>query len=315
MNREISPALSSSALFAKSKIYMGRGLRAKNENNFDEYQLWASLALELLAKSSLSKQHPALVADPQHYKSLFSACGIPLSPDVKTITAKTLFERLSHITKQFDQRTQQFCIQQALRRNSEIHSGESPFSGMSPEQWEPKFWYAAQILLELQEKDLEQWLGADESQAPGQLLLETQNAIARVVETKINRASENFRQKYRSASEREKEIALSKREKPYGHSEGFDFTADHYQSHECPACGGGGILAGIQYHEEISEEQDLDDPFFEYIDVTYVVDEYVCLACDLHLLGFQEIHASTLPDGFWETEAREREFEPDYGND
>lgn len=315
MNREISPALSSSALFAKSKIYMGRGLRAKNENNLDEYQLWASLALELLAKSSLSKQHPALVADPQHSNSLFSACGITLSPDVKTITAKTLFERLSRIAKQFDYRTRQFCIHQALSRNSEIHSGESPFSGMSPEKWEAKFWHAAQILLELQEKDLEQWLGADESQAPERLLLATQDAISLVVETKIKNALEEFRKRYKSVSEQEKEIALSKKEKPYRHSEEFDFTADYYQSHKCPACGGGGILGGTQYHEEISAEQDLDDPFFEYVDVTYVVDEYVCLACDLHLLGFQEIQATGLPDELYNTVEREREFEPDYGND
>ena len=316
MNKEISPAFSSSTLFSKSKIYMGRGLRAKNKNDLDEYQLWASLALELLAKSSLSNLHPALVADPGHYQSLFSACGHSLSPDVKTITAKTLFERLSHISKKFDQRTQRFCEQQALRKNSEIHSGESPFSGMSPDAWETKFWHAAHILLELQEKDIEQWLGTDESQAPRQLLSETQNAIAMMVRTKIDHALDDFKIKHRNVSKRKKLIELSEQEKPWGHLERFNYSVDNHQLHKCPACSGTGVLGGTQYNEEISEKQESNDPFFEYVDITYLTGEYVCLVCNLHLQGSQEIHASTtLPGEFYVTEEREREFEPDYGND
>ena len=315
MNKEVSPAFSTDALFSKSKIYMGRGLRAKNVNDMEEYQLWASLALELLAKSTLSNLHPALVADPTHYQSLFSACGHPLSPDVKTITAKTLFERLLHISKKFDKRIQHFCEQQALRRNSEIHSGESPFSGMSPDAWEAKYWHAAHILLELQKKDLEQWLGADKSQAPKQLLSETQNAIAMMVKTKFDHALDDFRKEHKNESKRKEAIELSKKEKHWGHFERFNFFVDNYQLDECPVCGGDGVLGGTQYDEEISEEQDPDDPFVEYVDITYVTDEFVCLACNLHLQGSQEIHASTLPDEFYDTEEREREFEPDYGND
>ena len=75
---------------------MARGLRAKNEGVLDENQLWASLALELLAKSSLSNLHPALVADPTHYQSLFSACGHPLSPDVKTYMVSSRFARFDY---------------------------------------------------------------------------------------------------------------------------------------------------------------------------------------------------------------------------
>jgi hypothetical protein len=138
-------ALLPETLYSKSQVYIGRGLRAKNAGDLEEYQLWASLALELLAKSSLSDVHPSLVADPTHYQSLFAACGKPLSADVKTITAKTLFERLGHISQAFDTRLKTFCEQLALRRNSEIHSGESPFSGMLLEAWEKHFWYAIQV--------------------------------------------------------------------------------------------------------------------------------------------------------------------------
>ena len=315
MNNGINPAFSSSALFSKSKVYMARGLREKHNGVLDEYQLWASLALELLAKSSLSNLHPVLVADPTHYQSLFSACGHPISPDVKTITAKTLFERLSHISKKFDKRIQHFCEQQALRRNSEIHSGESPFSGMAPDAWEAKFWHAAHIILELQEKELEQWLDADESQAPKQLLLDTQTAISMMVQTKIEHALDDFKSKHKNNEKRKKLIEESKNEKPWRHHERFSYFVDNYQLHKCPACGAAGVLGGTKYDEEISEEQDPYEPFTEYVDVTYITDEFVCLVCDLHLQGTQEINASSLPDECFGTEEREREFEPDYGND
>src|SRR5258706_7746913 len=161
MKSATNPALEREALYAKSQIYIRRGLRAQAAVETEEYQLWASLALELLGKAALSKVHPALVADPNHYQSLFAACGRQLSPDIKTITAKTLFERLSHIEKSFDSRHQKFCEQMAIRRNAELHSGESPFSGMSAEIWEREFWGAIVIVLQMQDETLESWLGAE----------------------------------------------------------------------------------------------------------------------------------------------------------
>jgi len=37
------------------------------------------------------------VVDPTHWQSMFVAAGINVTTDVKTITAKTLFERLAHL--------------------------------------------------------------------------------------------------------------------------------------------------------------------------------------------------------------------------
>lgn len=90
MKPTTNPALDRDALYAKSQVYIRRGLRAQADKDTEEYQLWASLALELLGKAALAKVHPALVADPTHYQSLFAACGRQLSPEIKTIGAKTL---------------------------------------------------------------------------------------------------------------------------------------------------------------------------------------------------------------------------------
>src|SRR6266446_2822176 len=69
MNSTLNPALERDALYAKSQVYIRRGLRAQADNDTEEYQLWASLALELLGKAALAKVHPALVADPTHHQS------------------------------------------------------------------------------------------------------------------------------------------------------------------------------------------------------------------------------------------------------
>src|SRR5688500_1411823 len=90
-----------SALLGKSKAYIGRALRAKNAGELDEYQLWASLSLELLGKAALAHINPALVADPKETGSLLAACGIVTKQDVKSIPAHTLFDRLKHIEKTF----------------------------------------------------------------------------------------------------------------------------------------------------------------------------------------------------------------------
>jgi len=315
MSRNTHLALLPEALYSKSQVYIRRGLRAKNAGELEEYQLWASLALELLAKSSLSCVHPALVADPQHFESLFAACGRTLSPNVKTITAKTLFERLGHISKEFDKRLQKFCEQIALRRNSEIHSGESPFSGMQADAWEKHFWYAVQVVLALQDKVLDEWLGAESSTDPKQLLIDAENAMHMAVQTRIENAKEDFEVQHRNKNKRDELIESSKYIRCWEHNDKFNICPDGYELNACPACNAMGILGGILWGEEVSDKFDPEDSFAEYVEKTFSVEEFFCITCGLHLAGKREMGVTELPEEFHEIEERELEFEPDYGND
>ncbi len=47
MPNDVFIAINGGALQAKSQVYIGRGLARKVDGDLDEYQLWASLALEL----------------------------------------------------------------------------------------------------------------------------------------------------------------------------------------------------------------------------------------------------------------------------
>lgn len=311
----MNPALSPDALYAKSQLYIRRGSRAKGDGEFEEYQLWASLALELLGKAVLANVHPSLVADPQHYESLFAACGREISPDVRTITAKTLFIRLGHIDKAFDARHQKFCEQVSLRRNAELHSGESPFSGMKPELWEREYWGAVVVLLEMQEENLEAWLSAYDAKAPAEIVEKANEARQWAVADRIKRAREDFVAKYKDLKQREKIIAQADNFRWWEQRAKIHLSPDGEQRQKCPACEANALLLGTVFQEEILDEVPDEESYMEVVEKHFSVEEFFCPACGLHLFGTDEIAAAKLTDVFTETEEREREFGEEYMNE
>ncbi len=316
----MNPALDREALYAKSQVYIRRGFRAQTPNDTEEYQLWASLALELLGKAALAKVHPTLVADPTHYQSLFAACGRQLSPDIKTITAKTLFERLVHLDNRFDARHKTFCEQMALRRNAELHSGESPFSGMLAEEWEKEFWGTVETILKMQDESLESWLGPEDSKAPAKVLEQAEKARQWIVKHRVSSCNEDFLKKYQNPKQRQEIVEDSKKQI------WKDQTWDGQDRCACPACLSVGFLGGTLRNEVvvamdegwggIGENGDsYVEPPTEEVEKTYTVEVFECPICRLRLFGAKEISAAELPSEFIQTEDRERVFEPDYGND
>lgn len=326
MKSTTNPALEREALFAKSQVYIRRGLRAQAARDVDEYQLWASLALELLGKAALSRVHPALVADPTHTESLFAACGRHLSADIKTITAKALFSRLTHIDKAFDSRHQKFCEQLSLRRNAELHSGESPFSGMSAEAWEREFWGAIETLLRMQAESLDSWLGAENAKVPTKILKQAKEALQWAVKNRIARCKEDFLKTHQDPKQRQQVINRSKFLQVFDGTRMILPGFDGFAREKCAACGSGAFLGGTLWNEEVIAAdpgyEHVDDqgnwwgePPSETIEKTFSTEEFICPTCGLRFSGTKEIAAADLPEDFVEREERIREFEPDYGND
>jgi len=311
--KKLLPALAPDALLGKSKAYIHKALLRKASDDLDEYQLWASLALELLGKAALANIHPALVADPTHSDSLFAACEVVIKVDVKTITAKTLFERLKHIISHFDEATSQFCLAIALRRNAELHSGDTPFKSMKLEAWEAKYWYATSLLLTQLDLSLDDWLGSDRSDAPKQIVKHAEQAKAQSTTIRIERASEAF--KKRPKAERERAIQDAASRQPYHYRDMFSLLSDHIWEVECPSCSGKAFIAGIQIGENIvGSHSDYGDAWDE-VETTYSAEQFRCPVCQLELEGTFEIEVAKLDTEHVETEQREMQFEPDYGND
>lgn len=82
----------------------------------------------------------------------------------------------------------------------------------------------------------------------------------------------------------------------------------------CPACKSRAFVSGVTIYEEVSDE---DDPETgeETVDITLGAEEFHCPSCELHLSSRDEIEAVELGVERTVTESRQREYEPDYGND
>lgn len=311
--KRVPPGLDSEALLGKSKFYVRKALLRKDSNDLDEYQLWASLALELLGKASLATIHPCLIADPQHSDSLFAASGIQITTDIKTISAHTLFERLRRIVPKFDEKAKDFCTNIALRRNAELHSGETPFRSMRLEAWEAQYWHASHTILDGMGSSLDDWLGASQAEVPREIVKHVTEAKQQAVQIRVERAKDGFLA--RKKAEREKILAESNFKKYYHYKDLFTMFCDEHWEYECPSCNGKAFLTGNKIGEEILDQYDDTDSAWEIVSKDYLAEQFHCPVCDLLLDGSEEIEAAGIDLSHSVKEEREMEYEPDYGND
>ncbi len=312
MPDDVFVAINGDALHAKSKIYIGRALSRKGAGDLDEYQLWASLALELLGKAALAIKHPSLVVDPTHWQSMFVAAGVNVTTDVKTITAKTLFERLAHLVPRFDKTVQKFCQDIAERRNAELHSADIPFRTMRLEAWEARYWHACDTILHQMGSSLEQWVGATDAKAPRELLDEASKALDAAVKLRVEAARDDFAAIKKA--DRERLATEAELREPEQQAGLFKSRYDEIWVESCPACKCRAFMTGEQTGEDISEEHD-EYSIWEVVDREFIGEEFRCPTCDLILVGNDEIDAGGLNSLYTDQQQRELEYEPDYGND
>lgn len=312
MHDNVFISINGNAIFTKSKVYISRALSRKSQDDLDEYQLWSSLALELLGKAALAHKHPSLVVDPTHWQSLFVAAGINVTTDVKTITAKTLFERLVHLVPRFDKTVQRFCLDIAERRNAELHSGDLPFKTMRLDAWEARYWHACDTILHQMESSLEQWLGATDAKAPRQLLLEAEKALDAAVKLRVEAA----KMKFEALKKGERENLVAEANQRQAHQQGnlFSNNYDEIWTVSCPACDCPAFMAGEQTGEDITEERE-QYAIWEIVSREFAGEEFQCPTCELALVGSDEISAASISYLHEDQQEREMEYEPDYGND
>lgn len=309
----VPTALDPDAIFDKAKLYIAKAFARKDAGDLEEYQLWASLALELLGKAALARIHPSLIADPTHSESIIAASGIKKFPDIKTITAKTLFERLQKIISHFDEKAKDFCTQIALRRNAELHSGEAAFGATRQDALEAKYWHACQIILDYMESSLDDWLGANQAQAPKAIIKHAAEAKQKAVTVRVSHAKEAFEAHKKNEQKRLLEEAKSC--EVFHYKNLFTLIGDHEWACQCPACGGKAFLAGIRVDEDVVETYGNEDGVWEQVEIYYSAEQFRCPVCRLTLDGSDEIEYANINTEHSEIEEREMEYEPDYGND
>ena len=311
MPEEVFIAINGEALHAKSKVYIGRAMARKAAEEFDEYQLWASLALELLGKAALAFRHPSLIVDPTNWKSLFVAAGVNVTTDVKTITAKTLFERLAHLVPRFDPVMHKFCMDISERRNAELHSADVPFRAMQLEAWEARYWHSCDTILRHMDSSLEDWLGAD-AEAPRQIVSEAAAASDAAVKLRVEAAKTWFFSLKKA--DREALAHAANAMMPIDQMPAFDAAFEEIWIEVCPACNRRAFVAGDQTGEDIKQDQD-EYAMWEIVEREFVGDEFRCPTCELFLLGSDELASAGIDYIHTDEVERGMDYEPDYGND
>jgi len=97
-----------------------------------ERPFWLSLALEFLARASLTKVHPALNADPEgDGLNLLYAFGFKLKGQPKSLPIHAVLLRLQRIIPEtFTEPRRTFCDFLSNERNKELHTCELPFDAL-----------------------------------------------------------------------------------------------------------------------------------------------------------------------------------------
>jgi len=309
---------SSDALWNKSRVFIERAIKARDNEDMAGFHLWAAIAIELLAKSALAHQHPVLIADPMDFKSLFAACGVKDAIDKHTITAKTLYDRLHYINNDFDDAIKKECMFLANRRNAELHSGESPTEGLDQRTWSPGMWKAASVLVTMLLRTLDDWVGPDEASRIKRVLADRSELLRQGVVARIARRSSEYRARFESnPRELEEAIARSQNRTP---PRAVLSGSDDYEEVECPSCRAKAWLMAYEGNSEVIDSgEEFDGPHdyyrWERVATTYYTEEFRCVECSLSLNGSEEIKFAGLATEFRREEDREPDYEPEYGND
>jgi len=286
--------------------------------SFDEQALWASLALELLAKAALARISPILIAEPtEEGTNLLASLGLTKGGEhFSSVRAKTIFSRCHRAFRPFDLKESSRFTQ---ARNEYLHGPGVPFLAIPPEVWWPKFWAQMDILVKSMDREMSDLVGPDREPIVDRHLSQNKKNIEDRTEVLIARARQRIAQ-HRAGTMTTRMVAE-------WNSAG-DLTAwmKYKTPQECPACGLDGVLEGDEEIERERErtvrtgetsydplEYDYDYPTFT---LTIGADHFSCPNCHLVLDRLEFIEQAGLPVVFEVERVEDSEYrEPEYGND
>lgn len=303
------------ALWVKAKLFINRAMDDDGIRSFDEQALWASLALELLAKAALARISPVLIAEPtEEGANVLAALGlIKGAGQFSSVRAKTVLARCHRAFRPFDLKEAAHFTE---ARNEYLHGPGVPFLAIPESIWWPKFWAQIDVLVNAMDRDMEDLVGPDREPLVDRHLAQNKKNIEDRTEALITRARQRLEQ-HRAGTMTSKMLAE-------WNSVG-DLTARlRYQAPgECPACERDGVIEGEDeldrehertvYVGEGLYEHDYDYPTFT---LTISTAYFSCPHCHLVLSRYEFIDQAGLPAAFEVQGVEDFDYrEPEYGND
>ena len=275
-------------LWSKACVYMQRALGEPRDSG--AFPFWASLALELVARSTLAHVHPALLADTSDRDGRNLVYAFGFTPTIKNFVPKSIptsevFSRCEGIVEGFTSELQKFCVGLATMRNEELHSGGLPFETFPNKLWLPRFYQACEALLKFQKKNLDDLLGKEEATAARHMLAAIADEGAKKVMKQIAHHTGTWNAKLKTEKETLRKRAALAAQPSLGHVV------------KCPACGCKALLTG----EEVRQLPPRLEDEFLVIQQIILPNKFVCAGCDLIIEGHSQLHAAELGGQFTNT--------------
>lgn len=264
-------------LWKKAKKYFERSFNSDRRS--EQFPLWSFLGLELLARATMAKIHPTLLADPQQGDNILHACGYPTGKKPpKSISIGAVFNRCTVIIPDFTEADFKYCMSILEKRNAELHSGELPLSSYRSSLWLPQFFKVCKILCESQGKTLIDLFGKKEAKTAKDMILVTLDKSQSEVRKLIKKHKDDF----------EKLDLKDRLEQLKKSEEKTRYVSGNKKKQKCPSCGANAIIDGeiVKYLEPVAAEDEIIESR------VCLPTKFKCICCGLAFNNHSEMYVS-----------------------
>lgn len=296
------------ALWVKAKLFLNKAMD-EDVHSFDERALWASLALELLAKAALARQSPLLIAVPsEDGTNVLIALGLVRGQArFQSVTAKTLYSRCERAFRPFSKAEAEKIT---YDRNEYLHGAAADFTAIPETAWWPRYWAQAVILVAACDREVDDLVGGSRATVVLGHLEKNKENVKHRTQMLLGRAKQR-RDQYEAGT---LPARVAREWQP-----GALTTAGLKYLHDetCPACEDLGVVEGNDVIDEKIEYEQIDEDDFCVIVALTVASEYFsCPHCGLVLDDYQVLEEAGIKTTFHaERDGRDIPWEGEYGND
>ncbi len=154
--------------------------------------------------------------------------------------SKTIFLRLQIIIPEFTEDNEKFCQSFINMRNEELHTGTPIFDELSTSVWLTDFYKAIKVLLNFQNKTLEEFLGKNEADIANQMIEENKEELISKVKQKVAK----YRDVFSELEDEEKKERCDNSEKKMIEYIVKESLFKKHKKVACPSCNNEALLIG-----------------------------------------------------------------------
>ncbi|XZF63847.1 MAG: hypothetical protein ACSI46_03670 [Gloeotrichia echinulata DVL01] len=289
--------------WSKAKIYIGYGNDVAEDHPL--FPFWYFLALELLGRAVLAKVHPVLLADSKD-DSILYAFDRPTKKGI-SISINLVFQRCQSFVTGFTENDCKKCIEWMDLRNIELHTGEPIFNSVKTSKWLADYYRICKILLDSQQKTLDEYFGINRAEAARQAIEALQQNVKSQVNKEINNAKVYYEQlTTEEIAERDSLLHANLNSPDKG-------TRKIIQ---CPACSSKGIIQGKII--EFGDLKLIEGELIVVRNISILPTKFECVYCRLSIETNAALHTAGI-GGQYTVQIEEdirsylSDDEPDYG--